>query len=496
MRHHLVCFGLIGVVLGSATGASEPADGTWLYTQRGTGFGVKGIGLVVYDYQGNLIVLARASELVNLDGGYERPAPDAFEPQDRLLAKYGPDQRLFAVRKVGETDFPHICQLVADRNGDVYCTGYSDRDIRLFMDGEELRLSNRGRADFFLLKWTADMRLAFGRHFGGPGYESSCGLALDPRGHIVLVGEFAGALDLPSEGGAITLQTADSKRDIFVLKLDRTGTTLWARHASGAASLLPPGVGVDEQGNCYVTGGFEPTLRFTGGPRPCVLTSRGGWDFFLARYDADGGLAWARDGGGSENDYGVRVLLDKTGYSYVTGRYNQGAVFGEGDKTMRLEALGRADMFMACYTPAGELLGALRVGGHGATIDAHWTIVMDEFGSRYLVGPSAESAQVWRTPDPDAALSTTAPPATGASGDFTVQSGNPPSRFESIGRRQDGSIQILLEGRRNGTYVIEVSADLSDWRPVSTIEVSGGQIIIEDPEAAQLPMRFYRVRQP
>lgn len=73
---------------------------------------------------------------------------------------------------------------------------------------------------------------------------------------------------------------------------------------------------------------------------------------------------------------------------------------------------------------------------------------------------------------------------------------NPYSRFDSISRNPDGSIQIVLEGYRNGAYVVEASVDLNTWTPVSTNRVRGGRILIEDRRAAEVPMQFYRVRQP
>jgi len=43
----LICLGLTVTVLGCLAGAPKAAEGAWLYTQRGTGFGVKDLGLVV-----------------------------------------------------------------------------------------------------------------------------------------------------------------------------------------------------------------------------------------------------------------------------------------------------------------------------------------------------------------------------------------------------------------------------------------------------------------
>jgi hypothetical protein len=190
------------------------------------------------------------------------------------------------------------------------------------------------------------------------------------------------------------------------------------------------------------------------------------------------------------------VLLDEAGYGYVTGRYGREARFGDERSEVTLEADGIADIFMACYDRAGDLLGALRVGGHGPTVDSHWTIVLDELGNRYLVAGAGQIVKVLPAAGATDLPSTQGSPLPASSDAVVDGITNPHSRFDSISRNPDGSIQIVLEGCRNGTYVVEASVDLNTWTPVSTNRVRGGRILIEDRQAAELPMRFYRVRQP
>jgi hypothetical protein len=214
------------------------------------------------------------------------------------------------------------------------------------------------------------------------------------------------------------------------------------------------------------------------------------------RFDPDGHLLWARQEGGPGRDYGVRVLLDSDGCSFVTGRFGPEAVFGEGSHRVQVTCASEADLFMACYDALGNLLGALRVGGTGPTIDQHWTVVMDELGNRYLVGDVGRPTEVWKVTGAQTARPSEASRSAAGLTDPTRTPGNPPARFESIARQPDGSIQIVIEGRPDGLYLVEGSVDLREWVPLTTPRTYGGRILIEDRQAAELPMRFYRVRQP
>lgn len=479
-----------------ALGLCPPSRADWLYTQVGTGYGVKNVGLVLRDYQRHLVVLGRAGNLANLEEGYEVPAPSSFASEDKVLAKYGLDKRLTIIRKVGENNFPHVSQLVADQAGNLYGIGTIDGDARLLDAEREVRLAGRGGRDLLVLKWTRTLRLDFVRRLGGADSGYASGLALDPSGNVVIVGEFSGRFELPVGTATAILETPSGRLDPFLLKLDQHGHCLWARQLSGATSCTPPGVGVDRFGNCYVTGGFESVLRLQEAVVGSTLHGRGGWDFYLAKFDRNGGLIWGQQGGGPDGDYGLRVLLDEACHSFVTGRFGSEAIFGSGQHSVKLTPIGKADIFMACYDDQGNLLGALRVGGEGATIDKHWTIVMDELGNRYLVGGVADETKVWRV----SATKTEQRTQTPARADGVTEGRrtivNPPSRFESITRGDDGSIQIVLEGNPEGTYIVEASVDLREWVLVSTGRITHGRILIEDARAAELPMCFYRIRQP
>jgi hypothetical protein len=479
----------LGLLTGLPAGKAATAPANWLYTKMGTSYLVKGLGLTVHDYQGCTIVLAQSARLVKLDKDFIRPNTIAFQSNDWLLVKFGPDKRPLCLSKVGEGDFPYFVQLVTDRQGNIYGLGNFRGNARIEDGSTSHPLPNQGKNDFLLAQWNSKLEFVFARAFGGPDYEYAHGLALSSQGHLILSGTFMGSLSLPGIGATpICLSGQQLKYDYFIADMTFQGQCHWARRVGGADSLIPSAIGVDPDGNCLLTGGFETRLQFDGAPDSANLRSRGMSDFFLVKYLANGDFAWARQGGGTNEDYGVWALVDEQGGCYLTGRYGPGAWFGEGPTAMTLAAKADADMFMACYDSQGNLAGALRVGGPGPWVDRHWTIVWDELGNRYLVGKTAQPAQLWR-------FSATPAQAAKEQPSQTAQADSR-SRFDAIARAPDGSIQILLSNPRTAVYVIEASADLNTWIPISTNQAPGGQLVIKDFLSSGAPMGFFRVRQP
>ena len=86
--------------------------------------------------------------------------------------------------------------------------------------------------------------------------------------------------------------------DVFVAKYDPTGGLVWAKTAGGP--LLDQGydIATDASGNSYVVGaiqtnGLYPTVTFDA----ITLTGHGDYDWFIAKYDTNGSVVWAKNAG-------------------------------------------------------------------------------------------------------------------------------------------------------------------------------------------------------
>lgn len=229
------------------------------------------------------------------------------------------------------------------------------------------QLNSLGDDDIFLCRYLTDGTLAWARRAGGPSrsdWPNSIAAAAD--GTFFVGGYFNGlaALDGGPPNSGLTAYGED---DAFVARYAANGTMLWARHAGSVLHDEVLGTAALADGSCIATGSFAAQATFGSAPNTTVLLVQGSLtssDGFVAKYGADGTLAWVRAfGGASGDDAGRRVAATADGGCVVTGVFRGTATFGSGANTSTLLAAGGSDVFVARYDAAGTLLWARRGGG-------------------------------------------------------------------------------------------------------------------------------------
>lgn len=138
-----------------------------------------------------------------------------------------------------------------------------------------------------------------------------------------------------------------------------SGTLLWAFGMGGSGPDDAYDVAPLPDGGVVVTGYFSETATFAPG---VTLTSAGGTDIFVARFNPDGTLAWVRQAGGTGPDQGTGVTVVPGTAIVVTGSFSDTATFASG---VWVTAAGSLDAFVAWYDPDGDLQRVRQAGGPG-----------------------------------------------------------------------------------------------------------------------------------
>ncbi len=213
-----------------------------------------------------------------------------------------------------------------------------------------------------------------GLHDGGPAFDQGNGIASDKMGSIITTGSF---VDSATIGDSAF--TSLGGPDGFLAKYDSDGGFLWAKQLGSSGSVLPNGVTTDGFDNIIVVGDFRETIDLG----DTTLTSAGDFDVFLAKYDKEGTLLWARRMGGTAGgDNGLEVAADDAGNVAVTGLYWISAAFG--DTTLTSVGLSE-DIFVAKYTASGQFLWAASAGGPGFVDEGH-SVAIHTDGSVIISG--------------------------------------------------------------------------------------------------------------
>ncbi|MCP3136157.1 hypothetical protein [Pyxidicoccus xibeiensis] len=132
------------------------------------------------------------------------------------------------------------------------------------------------------------------RGFAGDGTLHVQALAADGAGGVVLVGDFTGRRDF----GDAVREPPPGERAAFTVRLDADGGTRWSRTwAAGPKGLVTArAVAVDLFGGIHLAGAYAGTVCF-GGPSFVSVRQR---TPFVLKLTPDGAHAWSRDLRGAE----------------------------------------------------------------------------------------------------------------------------------------------------------------------------------------------------
>ncbi len=182
---------------------------------------------------------------------------------------------------------------------------------------------------------------------------------------------------------------APGAADLVVVKYSAAGTLVWSHQLGGLGDDRGLDVAVDAEGFVHVVGYFGGTVDFDPDPNAeHLVTSAGGVDAFVARFDPDGRLDWVRTFGGdgpSLIDAAASVAIDPiTGDVLVAGTFTGSTDFDPlnagGERTSR----GLNDLALARYDAQGTLVWVRTLGGFG--LDGGSAVAVDDNGRIYLGG--------------------------------------------------------------------------------------------------------------
>jgi len=210
------------------------------------------------------------------------------------------------------------------------------------------------------------------------GYEYGNDITTDDSGNVYVAGQF----EYNTKFGNITINSA-GQHDIFIAKYNSAGVQQWVRTAGGSDGDAGSAIGLDANGNVYVTGEFETTCKFS--PTDSI-TSSGNNDIFLAKYSNDGVLQWVKKIGGSGDNRGRAIAVDAAGNSYFSGSFSGTANFSGQNQT----SSGGNDIFIAKYNTSGSRVWVRKAGGNKD--DRGRDITLDGAGNLYLTASYTQSA--------------------------------------------------------------------------------------------------------
>ncbi|WP_437986124.1 hypothetical protein [Sorangium sp. So ce117] len=198
-------------------------------------------------------------------------------------------------------------------------------------------LESAGDFDVFVASFTALGEHRWSKRFGDAGPQRAKAVAVDGAGNVIVGGEFGATIDL---GGGP--RAAGEHQAVFVAKLDSTGEHIYSRVIGEDGASLGQLL-VDGAGDVVVAGGFRGDTTLADGS----VTSAGDDDVFVAKLDPEGGYRWSHRFGSAGPDRATGVAIDRDRQVYVTGAFTGKVTFGE----KRIEGGEGTDVFVTKLSP-------------------------------------------------------------------------------------------------------------------------------------------------
>jgi hypothetical protein len=184
----------------------------------------------------------------------------------------------------------------------------------------------------------------------------------------------------------------------------------WLAFGGGVKNDKIRAVTLDREGNALLAGEATGEVAFAGKK----YQGAGAMDVVVAKVGVDGAVQWLSGFGGSLTDRAYGVVSDAAGNVYITGHYESTDAVVAGEPLLNA---GGYDIYVAKYSPTGDLLWLRTAGGagydygHGIAVDGKGDVVVSgavlgeaRFGSTVVNAGSTSRAVFCAKYDADGQL--------------------------------------------------------------------------------------------
>ena len=335
------------------------------------------------DISGNVYTAGTFQGTPDFDPGVGVFGLTSAGSEDAFISKLDASGNFVWAKRIGGTGMDRGFCITVDASG-VYTTGFFSGTVDFDPGVGVFNMIAGAAGDIFISKLDASGNFVWAKRITGNSPNAPWGIALDGSSNVYITGDFINTVDFDPGVGTFNMN-AGASNDAFICKLDVAGNFVWAKQFSGAAISQGISITVDA-GNVYTTGRFSGgTTDFDPGGGVFNLTPVGVYDIFVSKLDLSGNFVWAKQMGGTGDDYGNSITVDGSGNVYTTGKFNSApGDFDPGVGIFNMSTLGSWDMWISKLDASGNFVWAKQTGGVGA--DEGFSIAIDGTGNVYTTG--------------------------------------------------------------------------------------------------------------
>jgi hypothetical protein len=384
------------------------ASGNFAWVKRIGGTGADYGNSIAIDGNGDLYIIGSVIGTVDMDPGtavlnYTSAGEDVF------IEKLDAAGNLIWVKEIGGSGYEYASKIKTDAANNIYFSGQINSVTDFDPGAGAALLTPVLSTDGFFAKWDAAGNYMWAKQLSvDQSYLRAPFMDVDAAGNVYATGNFRNSVDL-DPGAGMSNFTSNGMEDYYALKLDASGTLLWAHTFGGTSIDFGNSIAADGSGNAYITGTFSGSIDFDPGAATNDLIG-GLADVFIQKLDAAGDYVWAKQiTGTGYNDVGY-ITIDATGNPLLTGAYDGTSDFDPDPSTDHyLTVSGFKDIYIEKLDAMGNFSWVKTVNGTSNAIGLG--LYGDASGNIYATGyfsatgdfdPGADSAEITAVGSQDA----------------------------------------------------------------------------------------------
>jgi hypothetical protein len=291
---------LRGKSIGEAYLVKFDTTGNLLWSRVISGLGKEQIAGIKLDNSGNVFVTGTFSKSLVIGN----ITISGLGSQDGFIAKYDPNGSVLWAVRFGNSGSENVSDMTIDQSGSKVTIVGSFNGNTTFGTNN---FTSGGDLDLYVVQYnglTGSVNWAY----TSPGAQADFarGVTTDFLGNIYVTGALCNNKDIQ---GPFNL-TSSGIYNMFVAKLNASGTLVWARSLSGAGSEIGNHILVNNNDEVMVVGQFDYSIAPLGTIFRNHTLTAGSNDIFYAKWNSIGTLMSLKTAGGAGNDFPTAFIPD------------------------------------------------------------------------------------------------------------------------------------------------------------------------------------------
>ncbi len=268
----------------------------------------------------------------------------------------------------GSTSADVVRGICIRNNSEVWLGGHFDGTVDFNTDpNQSFNLSASGGDGFLSGYQLNNGNFVNAYHMSGSAFSWVSDLESDPSSKIWTVGALFDQTNFnPSGTGYILSSPASGNGNSFFASYTTMAfDTAWVTEDGTGGNDYLGSAKFLSDGSILTCGTFEGMIDMDPGVGEHILRSRGDRDVFLARYNNQFQLLWAKRFGGPDFDEATAITEDPAGNVYVAGHYRDRFFYDGTNGPDSLVSGSLSSVFMAKLNPQGQLIWMNDIQGLG-----------------------------------------------------------------------------------------------------------------------------------